>query len=270
MDRRVNASSAVAAARGTPAQAGLGRDRAVLKSVERAVGVLDLLAESRSPLSVHDLARSAALDRTVVHRLLKTLEASHLVQRRESGYALGSRTLLYGTTYLDRLAIRRIALPYMSDIQSNTLPGHPWGVGLGAPTDRYAVLVERLSSDAAPLDIVLDIGSRLSFDRSSLGRAMLAYWDDARVVHFCGQARAEELRPRLRQIRDAGGLEISTSEFRPGVASLAAAILRNGHEPLGAINIFGLKLSEQLSRDSGLAHLLRRVADQIAAVLDSQ
>jgi DNA-binding IclR family transcriptional regulator len=243
------------------------RDRSLVQSVERAVQILDKLAAVKSPVSAADLARASDLDRTVVHRLLKTMEARKLVDRRGAGYVLGSKALVYGTAYLDRLAIRRIALPYMSDVQANLLTGHPWGVGLAVPTEQYAVLVERLSSPTAPLDTVVDIGSQFSFDTSSLGRSMLAYWPRTRVAAYCGGQCSPELEARLGEIRAAGGIEFSVSETRPGIAALAAVILKGEVEPVGSINVFGLALQHELRRDSHIALTLRRIADRIGTAL---
>ncbi|MFC7655385.1 helix-turn-helix domain-containing protein [Pseudonocardia benzenivorans] len=52
----------------------------MLQSVERAVAVLQALATQPSPRSIVDLAASLGVDRTIIRRILRTLEAEEFVE----------------------------------------------------------------------------------------------------------------------------------------------------------------------------------------------
>lgn len=238
-------------------------DSSRVQSVARAVALLDAFVESSTPLSALELTERTGLDRTVVHRLLRTLESQDLVTKLGSRYAIGPRALVYGNSYVDRLGLRRVALPYLTDLHIRTIGDRPWAVTLAVPALHEVLLVERLWNRYAPLDTLIDIGVRFRFDRSAMGRSMLAFYEERKVKTILGSTRARELAPTLKRIRSRGGLEFSSSELRPGISAMAAAILR-GQRPLGAVAVSGTKLGSELAADSELADVLKRVAAQIA------
>lgn len=238
-------------------------DRSRVQSVTRAVALLNTIADSNVPLSATQLKAKTGLDRTVVHRLLRTLEAENLVVKLDSRYAIGPKTLLYGNSYLDRLALRRIALPYLVDFHIRSVGSRPWAVTLGVPTSNEVLLVERLWNRYAPLDTLLEIGTRLHFDHSAMGRCVLAYLPPDRIAQAVGPKRAKELAQNLKAIRERGGVEFSSSEIRPGISAISVVILR-ADEPAGIVAVSGTKLEDQLSPDSELAGSLKRLAAQIS------
>jgi len=76
------ATPATAAATAVPAS----------QTLSRGIRVLEVLADAREPLTIDDLARRLELHRSVVYRLLRTLEDHGLVTRDSSGrVALGAR-----------------------------------------------------------------------------------------------------------------------------------------------------------------------------------
>src|SRR5262245_53038575 len=85
-----------------------------IRAVERAIGVLGVLAASAAPLSLTAIALRAELSVPTTFRLLRTLEAQRLVSADEHGrYALGSRVLEFGHAYVRQLDIVAVARPFL-------------------------------------------------------------------------------------------------------------------------------------------------------------
>jgi DNA-binding IclR family transcriptional regulator len=261
---RQGATNAAAArrGRGTPTSGDGGDSRLEVQSVRRACQLLDALAsDPGTAVSALDLARTTRLNRTVVHRLLRTLQMDGLVADAGNGrYRLGSATVGLGMRYLDGLGIRRAALPYAISLHTS-IEGAPWIVSVAVRAGDYAVLVERLWKPEAPLDSLMDLGTHMPLRTSAAGRCLLAYPSSA----YEGNDDPE-LMERVEQIREAGGVEVSSNELIPGMSAIAAAIVPRD-VAVGALIVSGLDLEPQLARDSDVAERLRRAATAIAGVL---
>lgn len=233
--------------------------------MQRAIQLLSLLADdARSSPTALELARSTGLHRTVVHRLLRTLAREGLVEERNGHYAMGPRTIGWANGYLDRVGVREAALPYAISLHQS-LEGTPWIVSLAVPAWDSAVLIDRLWKPEAPLDSLLDVGTRLPLTTSAVGRCLLAYASDPHVQ--LRYEHSDELAQRLAEIRAAGGVEWSSHELQPGISALASVILSREQAPTGAIAVSGPGLETDLQRDSDVAQRLRRAAEAIGRAL---
>src|SRR4051794_26108473 len=85
-------------------------DRSVLQSVQRAARVLDEVCH-RGTVTINDLATALDLDRTIVYRLVRTLESEGLLESASNGYRMGRRALMLGNAYIESLPVVRASLP---------------------------------------------------------------------------------------------------------------------------------------------------------------
>ena len=84
-------------------------------SVERALAVLEALADGSPELGTNELARRTGINASTVSRLLATLAGAGFVEHiPENGrYRLGIRLLQLGNAVLARLDLRDIARPHL-------------------------------------------------------------------------------------------------------------------------------------------------------------
>jgi IclR family transcriptional regulator, acetate operon repressor len=239
-----------------------------VQSVERAATVLDVLIGAEHAMTALELSRETRINRTNVHRLLRTMQGTGLVQERSPGhYGLGPATLLLGNAYAERLPVRRLALPYLVDLSNRVIRDRPWVAALAVPIGTDAVLIDRIWQPNAPLDSILDVGTRLPFARSAHGRAMLSTFSPDAVPTVIGAENGARLADELHACRQHGNVASSQDEFRPGIGAVAAAIVDRRHELVGSIAVSGLHLDNELDLDSEVARHLRRVAKVITGVL---
>ena len=238
-----------------------------VQSVDRAFAALGALQHSSIPLSVQDVARNSGLDRTVAHRLLKTLSAHKMVSEERGAYQLGPMTVLMAARYTESFLVRRLALPYMVDLQSRDLAQSSATVNLSIVVDDVSAVLERIWTPSTPLDLVLSSGDLFPVDRTATGRSILAYLDEDVVETILGPERHAQARPALQRVRTNGGIAVSEGEAIPGVRAIAAAVLTKDGSPVASIGISSPDPDLPLTPESAVAAKLVRSAHAVGKML---
>src|SRR5881397_3410635 len=86
-----------------------------VQSVDRALQIIETLAEDDEGYRLSDLAVRTGLSTSTVHRLLATLEKRRFVQfdRAESKWHVGVRSLTVGASFARRRNFSAQAIPYL-------------------------------------------------------------------------------------------------------------------------------------------------------------
>jgi DNA-binding IclR family transcriptional regulator len=242
----------------------------MLQTLQRAVAVMDLLAK-HSPLTAQQISEKLDLERTIVHRLVRTLESELLVERDGARLSLGPRHLQFANSFVGHQGLRQACLPYQVEFLYRTFAGEPWSLALLIRVGRTVTLVSHLVSPTAPLQSLLAVAAVIRIEDAAAGRCMLAYESDEEVAAIVGESVASELRPRLARIRDEGGVDYVRPSERagapPDLSALAVCIRSRSGKPVGALTISGAQLDQHLSADSAPATHLRAIAQHVGQVL---
>lgn len=242
-----------------------------LQSLQRGIVVLDLVSLSTSGMTGRELAEAAELDRTVTHRIIRTLEKEGLLVKQRDRFVLGPRALLFGNRYLGQSPLRRAALPFQIDLLHRAFAGRPWRTAVLAPAGAEMTIVSETWSSSTPIDTLPGIMNR-PIDQAASGRCVLAYLPEHKVVELIGPDRASALAPRFAAIRDHDGVDYVAAAdkptgFAPGLSLLAAVIMHRDGHPAGGLTVSGPEMEPYLSRDSDAALQVLRTAKQIGSVL---
>ncbi|MDQ3619759.1 MAG: IclR family transcriptional regulator [Actinomycetota bacterium] len=140
--------------------------------MDRAVAVLDVLAQAQSDLGTNEIARRTGINVSSVSRLLATLARKGLVvQVTETGrYRLGLRLLELGNAALSRVDLRDVARPHLRELA--TFTGET--ATLSVPGEVEAItmdFVESLSS----VQSVARLGRPSVAHATAIGKVFLAY-----------------------------------------------------------------------------------------------
>jgi DNA-binding IclR family transcriptional regulator len=141
-------------------------------AVERAVAVLEALADGSRALGTNELARRTRLHPSTVSRLLATLTAAGFVEHvPDTGrYRLGLRLLHLGNAALGSLDLREVARPHLQALVDET--GET--ATLSAPGEREAVTVDFVQS-AASVQSVARLGRPSVAHATAVGKVLLAF-----------------------------------------------------------------------------------------------
>jgi DNA-binding IclR family transcriptional regulator len=165
------------AQRSATARAGASAPTAV-KSADRTVELLELLSRTGEPLTLSEIHRELSYPKSSLFVLLRTLVARGWVEtdRRGTGYSIGVRALLVGTSYLDRDPVIRAATRILEQLRTEV----DETVHL-ARLDGSDVVYLASRESAHQLRLTSRVGRRLPAHATSLGKALLAERTDAEV-----------------------------------------------------------------------------------------
>src|ERR1700704_4781033 len=158
-----------------------------IQVLERAFGLLDLLASHQEPVALKAISEQSGLHPSTAHRILNDLTIGRYVDRPEPGsYRLGMRLLDLGNLVKARLDVRDAALGPMRELHK--LTHQP--VNLSMRQGDEIVYIERTYSERSGMQVVRAVGGRAPLHLTSVGKLFLAH-DDAQRV------RAYATRPGL-------------------------------------------------------------------------
>lgn len=242
-----------------------------MRSLERAIDVLEVIESSRTPLRLSDVARRAGLHVATTQRILNVLEARDRVEHDGTGYRMGVAMLFGAHAYLATNRIALAAPVVLQQLASAT--GLTASVFVPAGTSR--AVIARVEGDD-PLRYVLPIGERLPMHLGA-GKVMAAYmdWPDLEDT-FDGAdsfSRADgqlvtlgEFRAELAAVRERGWVE-SYDERVVGAASVAAPVVLPGGGCHAAIQVAGPSRNPAFEDTEALGLEVRQAASALAARL---
>src|SRR2546422_3828040 len=141
-------------------------------AVERALRIVDVLAEAGSDLGTNEVARRVGIHPSSASRLLSTLAGAKLVHHvQETGrYRLGLRFIELGNAALARFDLRQVAHPHLTMLVGAT--GET--ATLSVPSDPEAVTVDFVQSSSS-VQSIAQLGRRSVPHATATGKVFLAH-----------------------------------------------------------------------------------------------
>jgi DNA-binding IclR family transcriptional regulator len=223
-------SSANSSANSGGGSTGSAASTGAVKSADRTIELLELLAGYSEPLTLSEIHRELAYPKSSLFVLLRTLVARGWVEtdRRGTGYSIGVRALLVGTSYLDRDPVIRAATRMLEELRAEVNET----VHL-ARLDGADVVYLASRESAHHLRLTSRVGRRVPAYATALGKALLAGRSDAEVDALL-PAKLEPLTPQTVTDRDALFAELALVRERgyatergqntPGLGCFAVAL----------------------------------------------
>jgi DNA-binding IclR family transcriptional regulator len=228
-------------------------DRSAVKSLRKAVAVLDAVARAERPLSMAELAIRAGIARPTAYRLVQTLAGEgHIIQDPADGrLSIGFAVLPLAASLLDRNRMRVEALPHLHALAQETGERVNLGI-LHRDQMLYLAGVEKPSLPT----IYSRFGKTAPAHCSSLGKAVLAYLPEAQAMTLltarplaaqtpCSITGIAEVLAELEETRRRG-YAIDREENVPGSFCVGATIFDARNHPVGAISLSGRALDPLL------------------------
>ena len=219
-------------------------DRGSIQSVDRALALLEAIAESGGESTLTKLATRTSLHTSTCHHLLSTLVKSGFVAKVQSrrSYALGERILTLGRARLRQVDLPLRAQPFIERI--NALTGETVILAV-LERDSVVTLVNREALHAVRVDAGA-LGAADAPHATATGKAMLAWLPDEEVRRILAVHGMPRFTPNtmtdiavliedLRLVR-RNGFAIDREEFQPGVIGIGAAIRDHVGAVIGAIS----------------------------------
>ena len=240
-------------------------------AIERALTVLEALAQSRKGYSVSELSRRLSLPKSSVHLILRTLERRGYLQKQSSGgrYRFGLKLIALSRAALDGVELRDEARPWLAALSRDT----GLTVHMGILERSEIVIIERIESESA-IRVVSWIGRRLDLNSTAVGKALLAFLPESeldaemRAGHLTRHndrtiASTGALRKELERVRLLGYSECD-EEDEVGVRCVGAPILDQRGHAIAAISVAGTTLQIPQDRVNTLGELVKAAGAEIS------
>lgn len=216
---------------------------ALVPAVDRALSLLDRLAQQREPMSMARLAAELSLPKSSVHGLCTTLLSHGYLRRQEDGaFRLGPRVMSLAEAFVESTEVAQ---------EFNAL----WPDAAAAPEETVILSVLNGSEVAYiatrqgkwPLGLAFKVGMRLPAWLAATGKAQLAFQDADTVRRILGagplvplvghrERLVAEVMKELAQVR-AQGFSVDDQAVREGVYAIGAPVFDALGRPVAGLGI---------------------------------
>ena len=261
----------VAETAGTPAE-GRRRDDSV-RSIEKAIAILDCFSTLDRHLSVASIAKQIGIPRGTAHRIISTLRDHGLLEqdRERDNYRLGMKLFEYGTTVLGTMELQREAKAFVEALTKVS----GLSVSLCVFDGARSTLVNRTERDGEHANSTLLIEAAPAHCTST-GKSVLAFQPPAIVAkvialglmrytsHTISDRHA--LLKELALVRERG-YAVDDEEHSAGIRCVGAPIRNLSGRVFAAVSVSGPTRKVPDSRVAELGELVVYYADAISAQL---
>ena len=245
-------------------------------SVDRAITVLEFLAQSKRGFSVSEISRNLALPKSSTFLVLAALvNRGYLQKNSETGnYYFGVNLVKLSRKVLDNLDLRDVAKPFLNSLMRKT----GLTVHLAVLADNEAVLIDRACPRS--LGVGADwIGRTLDINCTGVGKALVAFFSEdqfGQLVRAKSFARHNEntivtiarLKRELARVRELG-YALDDEEDEIGLRCVGAPIFDAEQRTVAAVSVAGTTEDIPLDSVQTLAATLRQTAAEISQRLQS-
>ena len=245
-----------------------------VQSVDRALSIIETLAEDDEGYRLSDLAIRTGLSTSTAHRLLTTLEKRRFVQFDPTclKWHVGAQSFAVGATFTRRRNFVAQAMPYLRKLRDQTRET----ANLAVVDDESIIVLTRVESREIMRSLT-KVGGRVAMVASGVGKAVLATYADedvSAIIRHHGMprlteksiVRAGDLFRQLEAIRRQG-FAVDDEEACMGLRCVAAVIFNDCAEALAAISISGMTSRVTGERLPELGRVVCEVAAELTAAL---
>lgn len=246
-----------------------------VRSLLRAIQLLETLAEDDDGYRLVDLTKRTGLSASTVHRLLTTLEQKRFVQfdQAEGVWHIGVQCFSVGAAFGRRRRLSVIAHPVMRRLRDATSET----VNLALADQGYAVFLLQVEG-REPTSAIASPGSRAPLHCTAVGQAILAAMKPDDLARELAQilpqhglrrltpnsiARPGKLDEALLEIQERG-YAIDDEENALGLRCVAAPVFDEFGVPFSAVSISGAASRLSASRVVELGRQVALAAAEIS------
>lgn len=239
-----------------------------IRSVERALSIIDVFLKEKRPLSIAEIHRCLDLPKPTVFRLVRGLETFGYLIKRDSEsnkYWLGSKILQLSSVINEQSDLPVLAMPILKKLRDETKEtAH---LNIIENNERVCICCLHGTKE---IRYVVNIGDRSPLHLGASAKLMLAYLNDEMIRQYIERNKVpqpDQLWQQLLKIREQGfcitvgersidGIGISSpirDAYKKVIAaiSVSAPVSRLSQEAIRHITTLVIKSSEDLSLQLG-------------------
>lgn len=244
-------------------------------AVERALSIIEIIAESSRGMSNSDLSRRLKIPKSSASYILRVLEKRAYLQRDAHGkYRLGLKLMSLTGDALTHMDVREVAKPVLEDfLKKSRLPE----AHLAVLDNGRAVYVEKVENEKSFIKMDIWIGHRLPVHTTAIGKVLVAFLTEKEVLDIL-EARGMERKTRrsitskqkfLQEMKSVQkfGFAIDNEENADGVRCIAAPIFEANGKVCAALGTSSTILHIDENHLPKIVELVRKSANQVSRQL---
>ncbi len=151
-------------------------------AVDRALSMIELVAESNRGLSNSDFSRRLKIPKSSASYILRVLEKRGYLDRDDSSkYRLGLKLMSLTGDAISHLDIREVAKPVMREfLKKSRLPE----AYLAVLDNGRAVYVEKVESESSFIKMDIWVGHRLPVHTTSIGKVLVSELSEKEIIQI--------------------------------------------------------------------------------------
>lgn len=243
-------------------------------ALDRALTILEVLAESKKGLSLSQLTRSLGWPKSSTHCLLLTLERRGYLHRNEQTgqYMFGLKLFGLANIALSGIELREQAAPFLQALMERTR----LTVHMAILERDEAVLIDKVEPPGL-FKLATWIGKRMDVHCTGVGKALIAYLPEEeldRLIKEHGLPRHNEntivsprrLKEALARIRQLG-YSVDDEEDELGLRCIGAPIFNREGQVIASISVAGTTAQIHLENLGKSAQQVKQTALAISRQL---
>ena len=249
------------------------QENTLILSVAKALRLLDILTEVKTPLSLAELSERSGWPKSTVYGLLSTMRETSVIEQQSDGkYCLGVRLFEYGCAVSGCWSVSEISKPYLQHLSSKTGES----VFLSVLNRNEVITIDQVQSRAG-LRVVSEVGTRLPIHCTSQGKVFLASMTEAEAMRLFKSKSLPSYTPQtivnwakmqseLNAIRRQN-YAVEDGEYKIGLQSVSSPIRDISGQVKYAVGIVGMFREIQSSEFRDAIVLTQNTAAQISTAL---
>ncbi|MGM0420741.1 MAG: IclR family transcriptional regulator [Bacillota bacterium] len=250
------------------------KPKQLVKSLDRALNILEVVSHSKEPLGVTELSNKTDLNKSTVYRMLNTLKyRGYIAQNNEKDkYTTGLKLFELGNLVIDDLDLRKTSVSYLKELME--LTGET--VHLGILDEGEVIYIEKVESSET-IRMHSKIGKRVYAHNTSLGKILLAYSDKETIENILNEkglpqttentiTKKDKFKDHLRQVKKLG-YAVDKEESEEGINCIAGAIFNHKGEITAAFSISVPKSRLNIDITEKYGDLILKYSRRISAAL---
>lgn len=247
----------------------------MIKTVARAMDLLDQFREGEAEFGITDLSNRLKLQKNNVFRLVSTLSAKKYIEINNSTgkYRLGRQARALGQLAAAQIDYVNHARPILSELKQQCHETCFFSIN----KDGYTYYLDGVESDL-PVRVVQMAGKSRPLCCTAAGRVLLAFMEPQKLMNLLANS-ADTKGFTASTVTDVDllqndldkvawqGYAIDDQEHEAGVVEIAAPVFDGNGAVIGALSILGPKMRITDRRESELLSLLCRSAAHLSATL---
>ncbi|RSK27205.1 IclR family transcriptional regulator [Bacillus sp. HMF5848] len=249
----------------------------MVKSVSRALDIVDLLSMKKNGLGVTEIANQMDINKSSVHRILATLvKYGYVEQDIDTGrYKLGYKFLEINSKLLDSIDLRTEAHPFLEQLEKETNEV----IHLVVYDNGEVVYIEKLDGNET-LRMHSKVGKRAPMHCTAVGKAILSHIPINEVLNILQKkglpdhtdhtmTNLDEFLNHLVNVKEQGyALDMEENEY--GIRCVAVPIFDHSSKVIAAVSISGPTLRMTDDRLQELKQRMIEVGQHISIRLGFQ